>query len=269
MGTADGTLTEAYFDQVSLTAKAVLAVSGVTSATAFGGGTSTAPGSFVEIYGSNLATNNRNWSGADFSGDNAPTSLDGTSVTIGGQKAYVSYISPNQVNALVPSNIPTGQQGVSVTNALGVTSSFTITVNPVEPGLLATADFRVNGTQYAVALNPDGTYALPAGAIDRLASHPAAAGDTLVFYGVGFGPVTPAIPAGQLVGQPNILATPFQMFIDGMAATAAYSGLAPNYTGLYQFNIVVPNVSSGSAVPVTFALGGTNGTQKLYIAVQD
>jgi uncharacterized protein (TIGR03437 family) len=268
-GTADGTLTEAYFDQVSLTAKAVFAISGVTSATAFGGGPSTAPGSFVEIYGSNLATNTRNWGGSDFGGGDAPTSLDGTSVTIGGQKAFVSYISPNQVNALVPSNIPTGQQGVAVTNALGVTSAFTITVNAVEPGLLATSNFRVKGTQYAVALNPDGTYALPVGAIDGLASHPAAAGETLVFYGMGFGPVTPAIPAGQLVGQPNALTNTFQMFIGGMAATAAYSGLAPNYTGLYQFNIVVPDVGSGSAVPVTFALGGTNGTQTLYIAVQD
>jgi len=268
-GASDGTLTEVYFDQVSLTAKAVFAVNGVTSATAFGGSPSTAPGSFVEIYGSNLATNTRNWSGSDFSDGNAPVSLDGTSVTIGGQKAFVSYISPNQVNALVPSSIPTGQQELTVSNALGVTSALTIKVNAVEPGMLATSNFNVKGTQYAVALNPDGTYALPTGAIDGLASHPAAAGDTLVFYGLGFGPVTPAIPAGQLAGQPNTLSNTFQMFIGGAAATAAYSGLAPNYTGLYQFNIVVPSVGGGSAVPVTFALGGTNGTQKLYIAVKE
>jgi uncharacterized protein (TIGR03437 family) len=265
----NGLVTEAFFDQVTLSAKATFAVNGVLSATAFGGFAATAPGDFVEIYGVNLATDSRNWNASDFVGGNAPTSLDGTSVTIGGQKAFVSYISPSQVNALVPSNVATRQQTVTVTNASGATNAFAITINAVEPGLLATSNFLVNGTQYAVALNSDGTYALPTGAIAGLVSHPATPGDTLVLYGLGFGPVTPSIPAGQLVAQTNTLATAFQMFIGGMPATAVYSGLAPDFTGLYQFNIVVPNVDSGNAVPVTFALSGTNGTQKLYIAVQD
>ena len=265
----DGITTEAFFDQISLTAKAGLAVNGVVSATAFGGFPTAAPGGFVEIYGSNLATNSREWSGSDFRGVTGPTSLDGTSVTIGGQQAFVTYVSPSQVNALIPSNVLTGQQQVSVSNTLGGSSAFTIAISPVAPGLLATSDFVVKGTEYAVVFNSDGTYALPSGAIPGLTTHPAAPGDTLVFYGVGFGPVTPVIPAGQLCqGQANTLATTFQMFIGGMPATALYSGLAPNYTGLYQFNIVVPNVGTGDKVPVTFALGGTNGTQKLFIAVQ-
>jgi uncharacterized protein (TIGR03437 family) len=39
-------------------------------------------------------------------------------------------------------------------------------------------------------------------------------------------------------------------------------GLAPNYTGLYQFNITVPEVSAGSQ-PLTFDVNGTAGTQTL------
>ena len=54
-----------------------------------------------------------------------------------------------------------------------------------------------------------------------------------------------------------------------MQAMANYSGLAPNYVGLYQFNIVVPNVAASNAVPLTFTLGGGGGTQTLYIAVQN
>jgi uncharacterized protein (TIGR03437 family) len=38
--------------------------------------------------------------------------------------------------------------------------------------------------------------------------------------------------------------------------------------GLYQFNVVVPSVAAGDAVPVTFTFAGTNATQTLYIAVQ-
>jgi uncharacterized protein (TIGR03437 family) len=37
--------------------------------------------------------------------------------------------------------------------------------------------------------------------------------------------------------------------------------------GLYQFNVVVPNVAASDSVPVTFSLGGTTGTQKLITAI--
>jgi uncharacterized protein (TIGR03437 family) len=66
-----------------------------------------------------------------------------------------------------------------------------------------------------------------------------------------------------------MLAPSFQMFLDGMPVQVLYDGLAPNYTGLYQFNITVPNVTANGAVPLTFTVDGTNGTQTLSIAVQN
>jgi uncharacterized protein (TIGR03437 family) len=48
----------------------------------------------------------------------------------------------------------------------------------------------------------------------------------------------------------------------------AYAGLAPGYLALYQFNVVVPDVSAHNLVPLTFTLDGNPGTQTLYIAVQ-
>jgi uncharacterized protein (TIGR03437 family) len=239
---------------------------GVVSASAFGGFTSVSPGSWVEIYGSNLASDTRGWAQSDFNGVNAPTSLDGTSVSIGGQAAFVDYISPGQVNALVPSNVATGPQSMTVKTAAGTSAAYNILVNAIEPGLLATPTFNVNGTPYAVALFSDGTYVLPTGAVAGLSSRPAKPGDTIILYGVGFGPVTPSIPAGQLAEQSNAVSG-LQMSIGGVPAVAAYAGLAPGYTGLYQFNLVVPNVAVGNAVPLTFTLGGTAGTQKLNIAV--
>jgi len=50
-------------------------------------------------------------------------------------------------------------------------------------------------------------------------------------------------------------------------ATVPYAGLAPNFTGLYQFNVQVPNVPANNAVPITFTVGGTKAPQTLYIAV--
>jgi uncharacterized protein (TIGR03437 family) len=243
---------------------------GVVSASAFGEFTSVAPGSWIEIYGSNLATDSRSWAGGDFDGINAPTSLDGTKVTIAGQLAFVDYISPNQVNVQVPSNVPTGSQSMTVTTPAGTSSSYTITVNSAEPGLLAPASFKVGGIQYVAALYFDGaTFVLPPGAIAGLPSRRAQPGDTIVLYGVGFGAVTPAIPAGQIVQQTNSLAAPFHLFFGGTEATVSYDGLAPQAIGLYQFNVTVPNIPSSDQVPLTFTLGGAAGTQTLYISVQN
>ena len=246
----------------------VIRSSGVESASAFGAFPTIAPGTWIEIYGSNLAYYSRSWGNADFNGSNAPTSLDGVSVTIGGQAAYIDYISSGQVNALVPSNVVTGSQPVIVTTALGTSAPYPITVNATEPGLLAPASFDIGGTQYTASLFTDGvTYVLPTGAIPGVTSRPAKPGDTIVLYGVGFGPVTPTVPAGQIVMESNTLASTFQIFVGGVQAVSTYSGLAPNATGLYQFNVVVPTVAAGNAVPLTFNLGGVSGTQTLYLAV--
>lgn len=241
-------------------------VSTVTSASAFGGFSAVAPGTWVEIYGVNLASDTRSWTTADFNGTLAPTSLDQTSITVGGQPAYVAYISPTQVNALLSSNTPTGSQKVVVTSPTGGTAQYTVTVNATEPGLLAPSSFKIGGVQYAVALLPDGTYALPSNAISGINSRPARPGDTVTLYGVGFGPVTPSIPAGQLVQQSNSLALPFQISIGGVPAGVVYDGLAPQFTGLYQLNLTVPQIPAGDAA-LTFTLNGTTGAQTLYIPI--
>jgi uncharacterized protein (TIGR03437 family) len=242
----------------------------VISASGFGAFTSAAPGSWIEIYGSNLATNTRQWRAADFNGVNAPTSLDGTSVTIGGQAAFVGYISPTQVNAVAPSNAGTGPQQITVTTAAGISAPYTLNFNATEPGLWAPPSFKIGGKSYVGALFSDfATFALPSGAIPGVNSRPAHPGETIILYGTGFGAVTPSVNAGEVTQQTNALVTPIQVFFGGMAAQVAYAGLAPTTVGLYQFNVVVPNVAASDAVPLTFSLGGAAGLQTLYIAVQN
>jgi len=246
----------------------VISSKGVISASAFGAFSSIAPGSWVEIYGSNLASTTRSWAASDFNGVNAPTTLSGTTVTIGGADAFIDYISPTQVNAQVPSNIPPGQQQVTVMTGNGTSANYPITVASTEPGLLAPSSFIVGGKQYLVALLTDGvTYVLPPGSIAGVPSQRAQPGETIVLYGVGFGTVTPSIPAGQIVQQSNALATPVQFSFGGVPAAASYAGLAPGFVGLYQFNVTVPNVAASDLVPVTFSLGGFSGAQTLYLAV--
>ncbi len=243
---------------------------GIISASGFGGFTSVAPGSWVEIYGTGLATAPDGWTAAEFTNGVAPTSLDGIQVSIGGQAAFVDYVSPGQIDALLPSNAPLGAQALTITNSNGTSNQVSVNVNAVEPGLLAPNTFMVGGKQYVAALFPDGqTFVLPVGAIPGVTSRPAKPGDTIVIYGVGFGPVTGGFTAGTLVTAQNSLTSPVQFFFGNSPATVAYDGLAPALTGLYQFNLVVPSVAANATEPLSFTLGGAQGAQTLYIAVQN
>jgi uncharacterized protein (TIGR03437 family) len=243
---------------------------GVMSASNYGGFSALAPGTWMEIYGTKLATVlKQEWGSggtSDFIGNQAPTNVGGTTVTIGGLPAYIYYVDPGQINAQVPSGVGTGPQPVVVTTLGGTSVAHTITVNPLEPGLLAPAVFRLPAGQYVVALFPDGyTYVLPP--VSGVQTARARPGDTIILYGVGFGPVTPDSPAGQIVTQANQLQATFKASFAGTPATVNFSGLTGGYLGLYQFNVVVPNVAPSDSVPFTYTLNGVAGPQNLIIAV--
>jgi uncharacterized protein (TIGR03437 family) len=244
-------------------------VSGVAGASAYGAFTTVAAGSWIEVYGTNLSAGTRGWTTGDFSGVNAPQFLDGVSVAIGGQLAYVSYISPTQVNAQVPSSVGTGPQQIFVSNASGSSAPVGINVATTMPGLLAPAQLQIGGKQYVAAFFPDGTYVLPPNSIPGITSRDAKPGDTIVLYGVGFGPVTPTAKAGQTVQFQNKVTTPVQIFFGQTAAALAYQGLSPGSVGLYQFNVVVPNVAASDTTQLTLTQGGAANQQTLFTAVSN
>jgi uncharacterized protein (TIGR03437 family) len=189
-------------------------------------------------------------------------------VTVGGQAAFTYFVSPGQIDVEVPGGVASGSQPVVVTTEAGASAPFNVTVNSRQPGLLApTTTFKVGATQYVVAQFSDGSYVLPPGAISGVVSNRAKPGDTIIIYGVGFGQVNEGIPPGEIASGLTTLAAPLTFSIGGASVTPSYAGLAPGFVGLYQFNVVVPKISAGDSVPVTFSLGGTTGTQTLGIAV--
>ena len=112
------------------------------------------------------------------------------------------------------------------------------------------------------------TWVLPTGAVSGSRRSPLRRAPSFP-YGVGFGTTNPAVPAGQLVSSTQLtsLTSPLQVLFGTTPATLQYEGLAPGYVGLYQFNIVVPTVAAGSAVPLIFMQGGNTLPQTLYTAV--
>ena len=243
---------------------------GVITAGNYGAFQAVAPATWMEIYGVNLATTrSQTWAGTDFTGNQAPTALGGTTVTVAGKPAYVDFVSPAQVNVQVPSGVAAGPQPVVVTTAGGTSLAYTITVNTNEPGLLAPPAFILKGAQNVVALFSNTlTYVLPVPVSGALTSR-ARPGDSITMYGIGFGLVNPNIPAGQIVQQTSALQSAFQVFFSGVPATVTYAGLTPGFVGLYQFNVTVPNIAASDTVPLTFSLAGVNGPQNLVIAIQN
>jgi uncharacterized protein (TIGR03437 family) len=238
----------------------------VISAGAYGGFTSIAPATWIEIYGQNLATTTAGWTG-DFEGNNAPISVGGTTVTVGGKSLFIDYVSSGQVNGQVPSDVASGPQKVIVTTAAGASAPFTINVNATEPGLLAPSAFILSKTQYAVALFSDGFYDLPPGLISDIASRRAVPGDTIMLFGIGFGPVSDNTLAGVIDQGTNQVNASLDISIGGVSAKIQYAGLTPQVVGLYQFNVVVPNIPSNDNTPLTFSLKGTPGTQTMSLFI--
>jgi uncharacterized protein (TIGR03437 family) len=239
----------------------------VQSAGAFNPNAGLASGTWLEIYGSNFSCTTRGWAGSDFQGSNAPTSLDKVGVTIDGIPAYVDYVSPGQVNVQAPDDSHTGA-GIQVvlTNSAGPSNGVSMQENSIAPAVLAPPSFIVNGKQWVVAQFPDQTFVGPVGLIPGLNFRPAKVGETIIIYGIGFGPVSPATPAGTIAGVANSL-TPQPNFRFGQAlAKLAYAGLAPGFVGLYQFNVVVPNVGAAD-MPLNVDIGGVTLKQNTFISV--
>lgn len=234
------------------------------SAQAFGGGRTIAPGSWIEIFGQNLANVSREWAGFDFTGSNAPTALEGVRVMVAGRPAFVRFVSPGQVNAQVPEGIGTGPVNVTVTNSAGTSANISMTAAARAPQILAPANFRVGTRQYAVATFADGsTFVARPGEIAGVTSRAARSGDSITLYGVGFGAVLPATAAGVVAAGQTALNNPMLRFGDA-PARITYAGLAPGTVGLYQINVEVPNTSPGEQ-RLTFSVDGVANTQELFL----
>jgi uncharacterized protein (TIGR03437 family) len=221
-------------------------------------------GSWISIYGTNFSSGTSTWNG-DF-----PQSLGGVSVTIDSQPAYLWLVSPTQINLQVPADTKTGQVAVAVTTLDGVANS-TVNLAPYAPS------FSLLNSKYATALvvtsgpgNSGAGYDLigPTGAFS-FTTRPVKAGETLILYGVGFGPTNPGVAPGQALSGTATSVTLPTIKIGGQTAQVNFGGMIE--AGLFQFNVVVPNAGSGDQL-LQASFPGISGTPttpaNVYITLQ-
>jgi uncharacterized protein (TIGR03437 family) len=223
-----------------------------------------ASGSWVTLYGRNLAESRREWREDDIVYDWLPSSLDGVTVAINNQQAVMSFVSPYQINVLAPDDLPVGPVEVTVQGPTGWQKS-QVLVKTFAPGL-----FPLNappGT-FVVALHADWTYvARPNLGPLPFPGRPAAPGEVIIFYGTGFGPTSPPISGRQRFNGAVPLANPSQLtlLIGGKPAVIKFSGLVGN--GLYQINAVIPDLPEGDH-EILAVMPGETSARGRFIPVQ-
>ena len=200
-----------------------------------------APGSLASLYGMNLAV-----AIAQAGLLPLPILLGGVTLAVADsagvqRNAPLLYVSPSQINFLVPDNVAPGMATFAVGGDT-VAQSFTATVQPVAPAL-----FSMSGTGSGVAAalavavqagnsqlqspvpvfqcGSTGCVAVP---IDLGVDRPV----YVSFYGTGI---------RNRTSLANVTLT-----INGVSAPVLYAGPAPNYSGLDQVNVGLPLVLRGS-----------------------
>jgi uncharacterized protein (TIGR03437 family) len=252
---ASNQITVATTDLEVCTPPPTFVSAGITNGASFESGMSA--GSIATLFGDNLTT------AAGIVLADAiplPTEIDGASVTVNGMEAPLFAVAnvggQEQINFQVPWEAA-GEETVTVIVTKEGEAS-----EPVEAGLLAVFPgiFTTDGTIGAI-LHEDGvTLVTP--------SSPASPGEVVTIYATGLGPVsaTPATGEAALVEPLSITAFDPVVTVGGMQAIVEFSGLAPNFVGLYQVNVRLPQglapgthnivlqVNSQASKPATIAI---------------
>jgi uncharacterized protein (TIGR03437 family) len=203
-------------------------------------GNAVAPGSLASVYSANLAAAVKQAEVLPL-----PLSLGGVTLSITDSSgamltAPLLYVSPGQVNFLLPDNVATGVATFTVAGAQW--QSFTAAVQRVAPAL-----FSMNGT---------GTGVAAATAVAIQAGNPQLQSPVPVFQCGTSGCVPTPIPIA--IDRPvavtfygtgirnrssldNVIVT-----INGIHLPAQYAGATPNFAGLDQVNVALPLLVRGS-----------------------
>jgi len=237
----------------------------ITSGASFQPG-AVSPGELVTIFGAGIGppTPPSGTSFAPTAAGTVQTNLASVTVTFNGVSAPLLFVSPGQINAIVPYQIA-GQNAVPVViqNNGTTSASFTVPVAAVAPSIFSLGE---NGSGQGAILNSNESV--------NSASNPAAPGSTISIFATGEGQLAPAVTTGCISGTtlplPQPVVSPISVTVAGQPAPVSYAGEAPGLVcGVIQINAMIPSGLSPGAQPVVLTIGSTSNTgQSITVAVQ-
>ncbi len=218
-----------------------------------------APNAFATLYGKYLAYNTATLASTDIRAGVLPTVLPSTGVRIlvNGLAASPFYVSPTQINFLIPSNLLPGPATVQLVIDGLAGPQVTVRLGAATPAL-----FQLD-QQFAIATHANGSVITPAA--------PARPGELVVLYANGLGQTVPPMGYLELATTAATLkeAGSFQALVDGAAvdpSAIAYAGITPGCAGLYQINVTLPE-STGANPEIRIAIGDAVSRTGLHLPV--
>jgi uncharacterized protein (TIGR03437 family) len=215
---------------------------------------SVAPGEFVTIYGSGFSSSTQSAHSLPL-----PTTLGPVQVTVNGVFAPLDYVSPTQINLVIPFETTASYATFQVMNNKVASNQVTVYTNLTVPGVFTIPS--LNGTSYPLGIGPAAVTHLDYSVVTP--ENPAVAGETLVLYLTGLGAVTPSVVDGA-AGSSNPTSSSNESGSIGVdvldqtgtdidSPSVSFAGLAPGLAGVYQINFVVPSglASGPGAVDVS------------------
>ena len=193
-----------------------------------------APNTIGTLYGKGLSYVTKALGPQDINGGLLPTVLTGTGVNvlIGGLAANVFYVSPTQINFLVPSLLKPGRTDIQV-----VLNGIAGPIMPLDLAAASPALFQLDA-QTIIATRLDGSLVTN--------DAPARRGDVLTIYATGLGDTIPPVVYSTAAAKaaPLKRLSEFRLLLDGLPldrSLVLYAGIAPGFAGLYQINVQIPN----------------------------
>lgn len=192
-----------------------------------------APLALVSLYGKDLAVVTRAITPDDVRNGQLPTTLIGTGVIIAVDNIAVPilFVSPGQVNFLIPGNVRTGRRLLRLLTNGKAGPEVEIQIAESSPGLFPLAENAV------IATRPDGSLVTP--------ESPASPGEWLVIYAAGLGATQPAITGLMIPSAAASISarSRFAVLLNDVPVPddhIFYAGLTPGFAGLYQINCRLP-----------------------------
>ena len=210
------------------------------------------PASFVSITGTNLSpVPYADWSNSIINGQ-LPTSLNGVSVSIGGKPAYLYAMVPGQINAQAP-DAGFGSMQATVTTPSGTSAPFTVNSQEFAPA------FWQWPNNQPVATHGDYSIAAKNGTFSGVTTVPAKPGEVITLWGTGFGPISPAVPAGRVPGSRagSPTANPVTVTLNNAQITVIGAALSP-YPADYQVAIQIPATMANGDYPLVATVKGVS-----------
>src|SRR5258706_824005 len=186
----------------------------------------------ASLFGTDLAYSTGAVSQTDVGAGAMPTVLAGVRVFVSGMPASLYYVSPKQINFLIPAELRPGDATVFVAREGTHGPILTVTLADASPGL-----FQVDAATI-VATHLDGSLLTN--------DAPGKAGEVVVIYCTGLGRTNPDVIDGQIAYMVAFIrAMPdLRVVVGGTPVDTGriyYAGVTPGYPGLYQINVRLPD----------------------------